>query len=179
VLPLLFAFGIIAGPLVTWVEGEIERGHAKMGAFGLLVACLAFIVRPLANELEESAFAIDHGPWLGGNLSRGQRLLLPYSSALYLTQGLSMSFGGGAYLLLASPGFTAIDGLAIAFTAVGSAFIGLGFGRLAAGVIIIRSAGLWGAPRWAWTLGAVVVLGSMAIFSARALLLAASYSPVF
>jgi hypothetical protein len=179
VVPLLLAFGVIVGPVVRWLEKEVERGHAKVGAFGLLVACLAFIVRPLASELEEATFAIDHGPWLGGNLSRGQRFLLPYPSALYLTQGLSMSFGGAAYLVVSSPGITAIDLLAIVFVAIGGAFTGLAFGRLIAGLLIIRTAGLWAAPRWAWTAGAMIVFSCATIGSVRALLLAASYSPVF
>ena len=179
VLPLLLAFGLIVGPGVTWMVDEVDRGQAELGGFGLLLAVLVMVVRPLAKELEDSVFGIDHGPWLDGRLSRGQRLLLPYSSALYLTQGLSMSFGGGAYLITASPGLTAVDLLAIGFAAVGGVLVGFGFGRLLAGIIIIRSAGLWAAPRWAWRLGAVVVIGFALLAGIRSVLLVESLSPVF
>jgi hypothetical protein len=179
VLPLLLAFGLIAGPGVTWVEREVEQGHAEVGALGLLVACLAFVIRPLADELQKGVFAMDHGPWINGRLARWQRWLLPYSSALPLTQGLTMTFGGGAYLLLASAGLTGVDLLAIGFVAIGGLLIGFAFGRLLAGLLIIRAAGLWGAPKWSLADGSVIVSSFSILAAAHSVLLAASYSPVF
>ncbi len=178
VIPLMLAFGLIVGPGATWLGDEVDRGHAELGAFSFALACLGLVCRPFANEIQEAVFAIPHGPWLGGRLKRWQRLLLPYSSALYLTQGLTLAFGGSSYLLTASPGFTAINAIAIGFTLAGGALIGFALGRLLGGIVVIRSAGNWSAPGWSWALAGALVVGLSLASAARALTIAMEFSSV-
>jgi hypothetical protein len=155
---LLLGFALIIGPGVTLVADQVDNGGAEFGAFGLLLAILNLICRPLANELEAIAFANEQRPWLSGRLKPWQRLVLPYSSALYLTQGLGFGFGGAAYLITASPGWSAFNLLAIIFTAAGGALLWFCISRLFVGLLIIRFSGLWAAPKWAWLTGAATVI---------------------
>ena len=155
---LLLGFVLIIGPGVSLAANQVDSGRAEYGAFGLLLGILNLICRPLANELETMVFATARPPWLSGRLKRWQRLILPYSSALYLTQGLGLGFGGAAYLITASPGWTAFNLLAITLTAAGGGLIWFCMSRLLAGLLIIRFSGLWAAPKWAWSVGVATVI---------------------
>ncbi len=159
---LLFAFGLLAGPGVSVVAAEVERGRAEAGAFALLLAALTLVCRPLLSEAEAAVFGLGPRPWLGGRLRRWQRLALPYSSALYVTQGLTWAFGGAVYLITAPAAWSAFHVVAIAFNMAGGALLWFGMGRLVAGVIVIHWSGHWAAPMWAWRTGiALIALSSI------------------
>jgi hypothetical protein len=111
-----------------------------------MIVC-GFLLRALAIHLEKIVFAIRRRPWLGGRLTRWQRLVLPFSTATVITYGLSCAFAGAAYLLTAPPGWNPFSVLALCFNAAGGRLLGFGAPRLLIGLFIIKFSGLWAAPR--------------------------------
>jgi hypothetical protein len=160
---MALAFGVLAGPVGMTFGEAIDHGEAAPGLFGLLMIACGFLLRALAIHLEKLVFAIRQRPWLGGRLTRWQRLVLPFSTATVITYGLSCAFAGATYLLTAPPGWNSFSVLALCFNAVGGLLLGFGASRLLVGLFIIRFSGLWAAPRQAWLIGsALIAVGSVA-----------------
>jgi len=175
---LLAAPTLLLSIAATPVGEQVDRGAATPGAFGLLIAVYSLFLGPLGNRLEAMVLGGEQRPWLGGQLRRWQKLILPYSTGRTLTVGIGLGFGGGAYLLSAPPGGSALNVLAVFLCASGSALLGFGLSRLAVGLCIIRYSGLWAASRRAWLVGgSAVAVGSLA-FSAHSIVTTMRLSPV-
>lgn len=160
---LLFVPFLTLGLSMPAFEEQVTRGTATPAAFGLLVSIFTLSFTPLGDALEGIVLNAEQRPWLGGKLKPWQRLILPFSTARVLTLGISLSFGGSAYLLGAPPGGTMTNILAVFFCASGGALLGFGLSRLAIGIFVIRWSGLWAAPRPVWLAGGMVVsIGSVA-----------------
>jgi len=160
------------------IEAQIERGTATPAAFGLLVSLFNLLLLPLANRLEGMAIGVGQRPWLSGRLRRWQRLILPYSTASVLTIGFGLGFGGSAYLIGAPSGAHAMNVVAALLCATGGTLLGFGLSRLAAGILIVRSSGLWAASRRSWWLGGGGVTIASLAFGAHTFLTTMSLTSV-
>jgi hypothetical protein len=161
----MFGLAVLAGPCALALGETVDRGEAAVAAFGLLLLPCGPLLTFAANAIEDAAFSVMQRPWLAGRLKWWQRLILPYKTARYLPLGFAAVMTGGMYLIAAKP--AAATELALAISAIGGGLIGFAFARLAVGIAIVRTSGLWRASRRAWLLGALVITAATIAFAAR------------
>jgi hypothetical protein len=158
----LVLLGVLAGPAASALGEWVDEGGAPASAFGLLLFVLGLVLAVLGRDVEHLVFSTCWRPLLGGRLRRWQRLILPFGTDTLVTRGMSGVMAGATVLLTSDPGWSALNVVALGFAVAGGALLGLALSRLLAGLLVLHWAGLWGAPRRSWLLGAsLVFLGTI------------------
>jgi hypothetical protein len=154
---LLLVLAVLIGPVGSALGEWIDGGGAPASSFSLLLFVVGIVLTGLGKNVERLVFSTQQRPWLSGRLKRWQRLILPFGTDTLITRGVTAAMAGGTVLLTSSPGWSALNIVALGFVALSGALLGFALSRLAAGLLIIHRSGLWRASRRAWMIGGTAV----------------------